>query len=126
MVTVILLSKLAFRIRSFKNPSLVQHLPSERKVDFDVAQGTVRRSTTALPAPPKEPEVHWYQLEDLAKRFSVEDLDTLWDRFAVLDAKLKTNQEEFNPGFQFGPSPYRFNAMPEDFEVEDFIASWTR
>ena len=126
MVTVILLSKLAFRIRSLKNPSLVQPLPSERKVDFDVAQGTVRRSTTALPAPPKEPEVHWYQLEDIAKRFSVEDLDTLWDRFAVLDAKLKTNQEEFNPGFQFGPSPYRFNAMPEDFEVEDFIASWTR
>lgn len=124
VVCVVLLSKIAYRIWRLKNPGLVQQFPSERKVDFDPAAGAVKRSTAHLPAQPKEPPLLKPQFNDLAQRFSCEELEMLWNRFTTLDAKLKSDEEQFCPGFQFGPTPYRFHEMPDAFDVEEFIASW--
>ena len=59
-------------------------------------------------------------------RFSAAEAATLSQRFAPLDARLRAETEQYIPGFQSGPEPipYVFGAMPEAFEVEDFIASW--
>jgi hypothetical protein len=62
--------------------------------------------------------------EDLSPRFAPEELDTLWQRFAPLDAKLQADTEQYVPGFQSGPMTYYFNEMPDGFDVEDFIRSW--
>lgn len=64
------------------------------------------------------------QDKDLAPRFSPSDLDTLWQRFATLDARIQADAEQFVPGFQSGPMRYFFEEMPADFGVDEFIASW--
>ena len=62
--------------------------------------------------------------EDLKPRFTDQELDTLWQRFATLDKKIQSDREMYVPGFQSGPMHYYFNEMPEDFGVEAFISSW--
>ena len=59
-----------------------------------------------------------------ADRFTVEAAAALHKRFATLDRKLQAEQEHFAPGFQSSPMRYFFNQMPDDFTLEDFIASW--
>jgi hypothetical protein len=122
-VCLIELSKLAFQILSVHRPDLVKRLTGERLVDFDIVDGVVKRSTAHLPAPPPNPAGD-PQIDRIAESFSLEEADVLWERFATLDAALKTDGEQFVPGFQFGPSPYRFNEMPEEFGVDEFVASW--
>ena len=46
--------------------------------------------------------------------------------FKIIDAKLRTNEEHFSPGFQSGPMHYFFNQMPTVFNVADLIASWSK
>lgn len=58
------------------------------------------------------------------ERFTREEAVVLWNRFKSLDALLKTDEEQFSPGFQSGPMRYYFNEMPENYSVADFIASW--
>jgi hypothetical protein len=48
----------------------------------------------------------------------------LWERFKPLDALLKTDEEQYLPGFQSGPMHYYFNEMPNNFGVSDFIKTW--
>lgn len=62
--------------------------------------------------------------KEISQHFSSEELETLWSRFVLLDAKLQSGTEEYVPGFQSGPMKYCFNEMPVDFDVEDFIAGW--
>ena len=59
-----------------------------------------------------------------AERFTKEEAGTLWERFNPLDARLKTDEELYLPGFQSGPMHYYFNEMPADFGVADFIKTW--
>ena len=56
---------------------------------------------------------------ELRPRFTAQDLEILWSRFAWLDDQLKTpGGEEFVPGYQSGPMSYRFEAMPDGLGVE--------
>ena len=63
---------------------------------------------------------------DVTGRFSAAEAAILSQRFAPLDARLRAETEQYIPGFQSGPEPipYVFEEMPQDFELEDFIASW--
>ena len=65
-------------------------------------------------------------IDALADRFTAAETDRLLQRFAPLDARLHTETEQFVPGFQSGPTRHRFEHMPPDFEVADFIASWNQ
>ena len=58
------------------------------------------------------------------ERFTFEEASILWERFKPLDALLKSDKEQFIPGFQSGPMRYYFNEMPPNYGVADFIASW--
>jgi hypothetical protein len=64
--------------------------------------------------------------EDLAHRFTREELSELWDRFEPLDRRLRTEELQFEPMFQSGPMHYHFYEMPERFGLESFIKSWSR
>jgi ectoine hydroxylase-related dioxygenase (phytanoyl-CoA dioxygenase family) len=60
----------------------------------------------------------------LAPRFTPEELDTLWTRFAYVDARIQSETEQYVPGFQSGPMSYYFNEMPEGLDIESFIKHW--
>ena len=60
----------------------------------------------------------------MADRFTRDELEQLWQRFALLDRKLQSDTEQYEPLFQSGPMTYFFYDMPQDFGVDDFIASW--
>ena len=108
MVCVVLLSKLAARIGTLKRPE-VAGLPARERASA-VGEQTFSISN----------------LDALARRFTAAEAELLIRRFASLDAKLQTKTEQFVPGFQSGPTRYRFEDMPSDFEVDDFIASWNQ
>ena len=59
-----------------------------------------------------------------AERFTKAEAVTVWDRFKPLDVRLKTDEEQYLPGFQSGPMHYYFNEMPANFGVADFIKTW--
>ena len=59
----------------------------------------------------------------LGNHFTPEQASDLWQRFQLLDEKLKLPEETHQPGFQ-RMSDYNPNDMPTDFSVEDFINSW--
>ena len=63
---------------------------------------------------------------DIADSLSPAEGELLLRRFEPLDAALRTESEQFVPGFQSGPSEYAFNQMTREFDIEDFIASWDR
>ncbi len=60
----------------------------------------------------------------MANRFTADELEQLWRRFAVLDGKLQSDTEQYEPLFQSGPMRYFFYEMPADLGINDFIASW--
>jgi hypothetical protein len=63
-------------------------------------------------------------IQRMADRFTLDELEQLWQRFAVLDRKLQSDTKQYEPLFQSGPMTYFFYDMPQDFSVDDFIASW--
>ena len=64
------------------------------------------------------------QSDLVAERLSEEEIDVLWERFAPLDAELKTDEDQFTPGFQSTPMKYNFEEMPGGFGVDEFVAGW--
>lgn len=56
--------------------------------------------------------------------FTRDEASLLWERFQPLDARLKTDEEHFLPGFQSGAMRYYFNEMPPNYGVADFIENW--
>ena len=64
------------------------------------------------------------QSDLVAERLSDGEIEELWERFEPLDVKLKTEEDQFTPGFQSQPMKYNFEEMPEGFGVEEFVASW--
>ena len=61
----------------------------------------------------------------MADRFTTEEALRLFQAFAPLDAALQAETEQFTPGFQGGPSRYRFDELPE-FTLADLYRSWRR
>ena len=59
-----------------------------------------------------------------AERFTRAEAARLWQRFKPLDALLKTDEEQYFPGFQSGPMHYYFNEMPAAYGIRDFIETW--
>ena len=58
------------------------------------------------------------------ERLSDGEIELLWDRFAPLDEKLRTEKDQFTAGFQSRPMKYHFEEMPENFDVDEFVATW--
>ena len=52
------------------------------------------------------------------------EIESLWERFAPLDEKLRTDEDQFTAGFQSRPMKYHFEAMPENCGVDEFVATW--
>jgi hypothetical protein len=59
-----------------------------------------------------------------ADRFCPGEAEALWRRFAWLDQRLRSTEEQYVPGFQAGPMEYRFEDPGEPTTFRDFIASW--
>jgi hypothetical protein len=66
----------------------------------------------------------WSQDRALKLRFSEEEKDTLWQRFASLDRRLQGADEYFVPGFQSGPMPYFFETIPVGLDLDEIVAGW--
>ncbi len=64
------------------------------------------------------------QEKQIGPRFSKQELEVVWQRFAPLDKRLQAATEQYVPGFQSGPMPYFFEEMPEGLDVDGFIATW--
>ena len=106
MVCIVMLSKLAFQMQAFDQLEVDHLAPEERDAKF---------------------KQHWFGsmlFHNLTSRFSHSEVSRLCDRFQTLDTKLKLSAIQDAHDFQRGPSEYNCNKMPDDFEVEDFIASW--
>ncbi len=72
-------------------------------------------------------QVPWYNegdFRDLAGGFSAEEAMLLGKRFEETGRRLQHDEEQVWHGFQGVKSKYEMNQMPENFGVEDFIASW--
>jgi len=108
MLTTVFLSKMVCFINLNKTPNF-------ENISDDLRQKAPSVHPTTLNWGPK-----------FADRFSFEEARILWNRFKIIDAKLRTNEEHFSPGFQSGPMHYFFNQMPTDFNVADLIASWSK
>ena len=105
LVTVFL-CKAAIHIRCTKHPDLA-----------DVPEDLRNRGRRPHPT-----SLNWGS--EFADRFTLAESDALWERFDRLDAALQKEEEQFSPGFQSEPMHYNFNEMPNDFHLDDFIASW--
>ena len=59
-----------------------------------------------------------------ADRFTRDEAEALWERFEPLDAILKSDVEQFSPGFQSAKMHYYFNTTPQEITLETVIESW--
>ena len=62
--------------------------------------------------------------EDLKPRFSDGELDTLWRRFAPLDAQMQSETVQYVPGFQSDPMHYFFEDMPPGLDMDTVMSGW--
>ncbi|MCY3748078.1 MAG: phytanoyl-CoA dioxygenase family protein [Chloroflexi bacterium] len=107
LVCVVLLAKLARRMSALRRPEL-DNLPARERAS---AVG--------------EQPFSIGNLEALARRFTAAETKLLGQRFAPLDAKLQMESEHFVPSLASKPTRYAQEHMPDDFDVDDFIASWS-
>jgi hypothetical protein len=106
MVCLVLISKVVLRMRLVSRPE-VRGLPRAER-----AKIVVHRDMLDFD-------------ENLAGRFSQEEVEQIWQRFAVLDARLQADTEQHVSWSRSGqPSRYIVNEMPANFGVTEFIASW--
>jgi hypothetical protein len=108
MVCVVLLSKLARRIGALNRPKLAD-LPERERAS---AVGEQAFSIG--------------NLEALARRFTAEETNLLAQRFEPLNARLQTETEHFVPSLASRPSRWAQEHMPADFDLNDFITSWSK
>jgi hypothetical protein len=106
ILTTVFLSKAALSIRLGKQPPFPE-----------VPEDLARRVRGTHPI-----TLNWGP--DFADRFTASEAESLWERFKPLDKLLRSEAEQFVPGFQSGPMIYHFNDMPTDYTTSDFIAGW--
>lgn len=64
-------------------------------------------------------------MQPMFERFTAREADCLWERFNGLDAKLQSpDTDQFEPMMHVTDTRYYFYDMPQDFDVDDFVASW--
>lgn len=62
---------------------------------------------------------------EFSPRFTGEEIGALWLLFRPLDDALQDENPVMKPGFQIpGPTRYGCNELPEQFGINEFIASW--
>ena len=105
IVCVVLLSKLVNEMHILSRPE-VARLPAAERRNRLVHGG-------------------YFNFEDnITRRFSESEVDTLAERFSALDAKLQADTDEEVTWAPERRSRYVLKEMPAGFEVEDFIESW--
>ena len=107
MVCVMLLTKLAYKVHKLNHPDVSQ-----------LADASARADAVAWPLD------SLYFLEKIAQQFSVSESDILWSRFVPMGNRLKSDEDQYVPGFQTGPTKYFFNDMPANCNLANFIADW--
>jgi len=108
LVCIVLLSKLARRMGALKSPQLA-NLPERERA---AAVGEQPFSIS--------------NLESLARRFTAAEAKLLGQRLAPLDARLQLETEHFVPSLASKPTRYSQEHMPPGFDLDDFIASWSK
>lgn len=68
--------------------------------------------------------VDFNQDERIAPLLSPTERTVLWERFQRLHEELQTDEEQFTPGFQSGPSRFAFDTMPKGLTVRSFVNTW--
>ena len=106
MVFLTMLSKVAQRVRAIK----------ASEVEND--------SKASAAAAPVKADVTQTMYQNLSARFTADEVETIWKRFVPLDSRLQSDEEQFVPGFQSGPTKYNFYDMPANFDIEDLVNSW--
>ncbi len=108
------------------NPNLT-HFTTQRR-SFPFLSCTMQLDTKTLSAEERarRGSAHYNasDFNELAGRFSREEVNGLCEGFEKLDEKLKLEEEQVWHASQDIRTHYDLNNMPVDFEVEDFIASW--
>ena len=107
MVCVMLLTKLAYKVHILNRPDVSQ-----------LSDASARAGAIAWPLD------SLYLLEEIAQQFSVNESDTLWSRFVPMENRLKSDEDQYIPGFQTGPTKYFFNDMPANYNLENFMVAW--
>lgn len=107
MTAVVLLSKVALQLRAIKLGDLPD-IPGMKMILEGFDATTDRQMAYAL----------------LARRFTPDEVRTLWERVAPLDRRLQADTVQFVPAFQSVEMQYEFERMPAGFGVEEFIESW--
>ncbi|MBI2191307.1 MAG: phytanoyl-CoA dioxygenase family protein [Planctomycetes bacterium] len=59
-----------------------------------------------------------------SERFTVQEAEALWERFSPLEARLQSDREHFEPGFQAEPMRHYFSRMPHEVSMEAFLSTW--
>ena len=106
MVFLTMLLKVAQRVRAIK----------ASEVEND--------SEPSAAAAPVKADVTRTMYQNLSARFTADEVETIWKRFIPLDSRLQSDEEQFIPGFQSGPTKYNFYDMPANFDIEDLVNSW--
>ena len=61
-----------------------------------------------------------------SERFTATDAEKLWGNFSMVDRYLRSESEQFAPGYQNRePMFYYFEDIAPNFGVEEFVNSWT-
>ena len=104
----VFLTKAALFIRLRKRPELLPTVPKR------VAAASATQHPITLNWGPK-----------FAERFTVEEADLLWQRFAPMERRLNAGREDFMPAFQAEAMRHSFINMPAGFGVEELSDAWS-
>ncbi len=78
---------------------------------------------SAAPTSTSRPK-NQYLYDDIARRFTPEEIDEVWSRFKPLDERLQGEPHEARPGDARTITRYRTYEMPPGYGVEDFVSGW--
>ena len=113
------------KLRTLCSPS-VASLPYTQLTFGDKRKPT--DDTRRCVAVGESPSAIWL-LENLAERFTHDEAEALWSRFAPIEASLLVGggRTVFVPGFQAGDSEYFFETVPafgDLGEGGEYVAAW--
>ncbi|MDE0218589.1 MAG: hypothetical protein OXJ90_04895 [Spirochaetaceae bacterium] len=109
LLQTVFLTKAALFIRLCKRPELRSTVPER------VAASSATQHPITLNYGPR-----------FAERFTPDEAELLWRRFAPMEARLNGDEEGFMPGFQAERMHHSFVDMPAGFGVAELTATWAQ
>ncbi|MEC8892093.1 MAG: hypothetical protein VX901_02080, partial [Candidatus Poribacteria bacterium] len=106
MVCLIFLSKLVDKVRTLKQP--------------ETQKMSVKERTSAI----SEHRLNFYLFEDFAQRFTVDEANLIWQRFATLYELIQKETSRAVLDLSSRVERYQLVNMPINFNLPDFIQSW--